>query len=51
MKEVFLGTTARFLAAHRFYAKHGFGEIAVAELPDAFPIMEVDTRFFYRRIG
>src|SRR5689334_609626 len=26
LREIFLGTTASFLAAHRFYEKHGFRE-------------------------
>lgn len=48
--EIFLGTTAKFTAAHRFYAKSGFSEIARATLPPAFPVMSVDTRFFHRRL-
>ncbi|MEJ2639932.1 MAG: GNAT family N-acetyltransferase [Desulfosarcinaceae bacterium] len=47
--ELYLGTTAKFLAAHRFYEKHGFTEIAPSELPASFPIMSVDTKF-YRRV-
>jgi N-acetylglutamate synthase-like GNAT family acetyltransferase len=46
IREVYLGTTAKFLAAHRFYEKSGFREIARAELPPAFPVMTVDTRFY-----
>ncbi len=46
--DVFLGTTERFLAAHRFYEKHGFKLIADADLPTAFPRMAVDTRFYHR---
>lgn len=46
VREVYLGTTAKFLAAHRFYEKNGFREIARAELPAAFPVMTVDTRFY-----
>ncbi len=46
MREVFLGTTDRFLAAHRFYEKHGFRLIDVADLPASFPRMAVDTRFY-----
>lgn len=46
--EVFLGTTERFHAAHRFYEKNGFKRIAVIDLPAAFPRMTVDTRFFRR---
>ena len=50
IREIFLGTTAKFLAAHRFYEKNGFSEIARTALPPAFPIMAVDTRFFRRRL-
>ena len=46
--EIFLGTTAAFAAAHRFYRKHGFAEIAADALPPAFPRMRVDTMFFRR---
>jgi N-acetylglutamate synthase-like GNAT family acetyltransferase len=48
--EIYLGTTAAFLAAHRFYEKHGFTEIARDRLPPAFPIMAVDTRFYRRPV-
>lgn len=50
VREIFLGTTAKFLAAHRFYERNGFSEIAKSALPPAFPIMTVDTKFFHRRI-
>ena len=50
VQEVFLGTTAKFLAAHRFYEKNGFQEIASSELPQNFPIMEVDTKFYCRAL-
>ena len=46
MAEIYLGTTARFLAAHRFYEKAGFSQIGEHELPDRFPRMSVDTRFY-----
>ena len=29
---------------------NGFGEIAKSSLPPAFPIMEVDTKFYHRRV-
>ena len=45
---IWLGTTAQFLAAHRFYEKNGFVEISRSELPPAFPVMAVDTRFYRR---
>ena len=48
LREIHLGTTAKFLAAHRFYEKNGFREIARAELPERFPVMVVDTKFYCR---
>jgi GNAT superfamily N-acetyltransferase len=48
VRDVYLGTTAKFLAAHRFYEKNGFFEISRAELPSAFPVMVVDTKFYRR---
>jgi N-acetylglutamate synthase-like GNAT family acetyltransferase len=44
--KIYLGTTSRFLAAHRFYEKNGFKEISKRDLPETFPIMKVDTRFY-----
>lgn len=44
--EIFLGTTTRFLAAHRFYEKHGFARLEKDELPPAFPVMAVDSVFY-----
>jgi GNAT superfamily N-acetyltransferase len=44
---IFLGTTDRFLAAHRFYEKHGFTRMAKADLPESFPVMSVDTVFYF----
>lgn len=46
VERVYLGTTAKFLAAHRFYEKNGFTEIAREQLPESFPIMSVDTKFY-----
>ncbi len=46
VREIFLGTTAKFLAAHRFYEKNGFREIAREALPESFPVMAVDTKFY-----
>lgn len=44
--DIYLGTTDAFLAAHRFYEKNGFGEIEKATLPDNFPVMSVDRKFY-----
>lgn len=46
VEDIFLGTTAKFLAAHRFYEKNGFSEIPVTDLPASFPLMTVDTKFY-----
>lgn len=51
LREVFLGTTSKFLAAHRFYEKAGFEHVDEAALPDSFPRMKVDTRFYLRRLA
>jgi N-acetylglutamate synthase-like GNAT family acetyltransferase len=49
--EIFLGTTDKFLAAHRFYEKRGFRELPKAELPEAFPVMAVDSKFYVLRVS
>jgi N-acetylglutamate synthase-like GNAT family acetyltransferase len=48
VKEVYLGTTEKFLAAHRFYERNGFQQITATDLPPTFPKMAVDTRFYRR---
>jgi len=47
---LFLGTTERFLAAHRFYEKHGFTRVTKDSLPPSFPVMVVDTVFYARNL-
>jgi N-acetylglutamate synthase-like GNAT family acetyltransferase len=51
LPDVYLGTTAKFLAAHRFYEKNGFREIPKSALPASFPVMAVDTRFYHLALG
>jgi N-acetylglutamate synthase-like GNAT family acetyltransferase len=51
VREVFLGTTAMMCAAHRFYEKWGFSEIARSDLPASFPVMAVDTKFYSRHVA
>jgi N-acetylglutamate synthase-like GNAT family acetyltransferase len=46
VSDVYLGTTAQFEAAHRFYEKNGFIEVPKEALPASFPIMTVDSRFY-----
>ena len=45
-KEILLGTTEKFIAAQRFYEKNGFTEIEKQLLPEEFPVMEVDVKFY-----
>jgi hypothetical protein len=51
VRELYLGTTAKYLAAHRFYEKNGFREIARTALPESFPVMAVDTKFYTRTLA
>ena len=48
--DIYLGTTEKFLAAHRFYEKNGFGQINQTTLPEIFPIMKVDTKFYKLKV-
>ena len=50
VRELYLGTTAPMHAAHHFYARNGFDEIAPSELPERFPVMAVDTKFYRRTV-
>lgn len=50
VKEVYLGTTEKFQAAHRFYERNGFEQITAAALPPRFSKMAVDTRFYRRTL-
>jgi len=45
-KEILLGTTEKFIAAQRFYEKNGFEEVEKQSLPNEFPVMEVDVKFY-----
>jgi GNAT superfamily N-acetyltransferase len=47
VRNIYLGTTSKYLAAHRFYEKNGFLEIPKEGLPDSFPVMKVDTKFYH----
>lgn len=50
IEDIYLGTTTKFLAAHRFYEKNDFLEIARIQLPASFPIMTVDSKFYHRTL-
>ncbi|MBO9204791.1 MULTISPECIES: GNAT family N-acetyltransferase [Niastella] len=49
LQEIFLGTTDKFHAAHRFYEKNEFQRVPVDLLPANFSRMAVDS-IFYRLI-
>ena len=49
MRRIYLGTTEAFTAAHRFYEKNGFHRVERAALPQSFPVMAVDTRYYQLR--
>lgn len=51
LTDIYLGTAEILLAAHRFYEKNGFVEIEKTALPAAFPIMQVDTKFYQYTTG
>lgn len=51
LTDIFLGTTDKFLAAHRFYEKNGFAEVPRSALPAAFPVMAVDSKFYRRALS
>ena len=46
LRQVLLGTTDAFHAAHRFYKRNGFTIISKSDLPAGFPLAPVDTRFY-----
>lgn len=50
VREILLGTTGKYFAAHRFYEKNGFVELSRAELPSNFPVMAVDTKFYRTQV-
>ncbi len=46
LRALYLGTTDKFLAAHRFYEKNGFRRVEADTLPASFPRMDVDSIFY-----
>lgn len=50
IKEIFLETTPKFLAAQRFYERIAFTEIDRSRLPAGFPIMVVDAKLYLRAV-
>lgn len=50
MVAIYLGTTDVLKASHRFYEKNGFTLLPKENLPENFPVMELDTRFYMYRV-
>lgn len=48
--QIYLGTNAKFQAAHRFYEKHGFAEVPAEQLPKVIPRIQLRDRFFRRSL-
>ncbi|MDM5156847.1 GNAT family N-acetyltransferase [Bacillus sp. DX1.1] len=46
LEGIYLGTTLQFVAAHCFYEKNGFQSIRMEELPESFPVLQVDKKFY-----
>jgi len=46
VREIYLGTVDVYHAAHRFYEKSGFTEVARDEVPDSVPLMDVDVKYY-----
>ncbi|PFV71991.1 GNAT family N-acetyltransferase [Bacillus sp. AFS059628] len=46
LKDIYLGTTVKFVAAHHFYEKNGFQSVSIDKLPKNFPVLEVDKKFY-----
>lgn len=51
MKTLYLGTLDYLAAAQRFYARNGYAPLAMTELPQAFPRMRLDNRFFGKHLS
>lgn len=51
IETIYLGTTKKYHAAHRFYEKNGFSPIAQADLPNDFPLFLVDDCFYSQKIS
>lgn len=48
--DIYLGTVDMLKAAHRFYEKNNYTEIEMDKLPDYFPRMAADNKFYHLHI-
>jgi N-acetylglutamate synthase-like GNAT family acetyltransferase len=51
VKEIYLGTIEKYHAARRFYERNGFIELPKEQLPENFPMMQVDNHFYVYQLG
>lgn len=51
LTEVYLGTVHQLKAAHRFYERNRFTQIAVNAIPSYFPRMMTDNLFYYLHLN
>lgn len=49
--DIYLGTVDMLKAAHRFYEKNDFNQIAVGDLPSYFPRMMADNKFYHLHLS
>jgi N-acetylglutamate synthase-like GNAT family acetyltransferase len=49
-ESLWLGTRDQLQAALRFYEKKGFEPVEKEQLPQGFPLMAVDNRFFVKKL-
>lgn len=50
ISDIYLGTVDMLKAAHRFYEKNAFTEIEMEQLPEYFPRMPADNKFYHLHI-
>jgi N-acetylglutamate synthase-like GNAT family acetyltransferase len=51
LQQIHLATAEVFVAAHRFYEKNGFVRVDADALPEAFPRIPQETRFYRRALA
>ena len=50
ISDIYLGTIHNMKAAHRFYERNGFSNIEKADLPDYYPNMSTDNKYYHLTI-
>ncbi len=49
-EELYLSTSAQFVAAQRFYEKNNFSIVTTEEIPEKFPRMIIDYKYYHRKV-